>query len=143
MPLQNRVNPTGEIVINSSRGLYMGNRGKLHNDNKQIISAYKNQCWVTCLLEFKGRKRELMSKNTYTELFFLDEATALSAGHRPCGECRRGRFKEFKEKWLKANSELLEDNKPTISNIDKIIHKQNKTDPKIQKPVSSSCSNSR
>lgn len=75
----------------------MGNRGILHDENKQIIRASRNTMWLICRLEFKGRKRPLMSPGTYTELFFLDEAVALAAGHRPCGECRRAQYRAFIE----------------------------------------------
>ncbi|MFH6770266.1 hypothetical protein V8G56_16065 [Gaetbulibacter aquiaggeris] len=124
MPYQNKVDPWGQINAVKSRGMFLGNRGMLHNTSKEIVSVHKIKGWVTCLLEFKGRKREIMAPNTYTELFFLDEATAFSAGHRPCAECRRERYNEFKEKWLSANSHLLEGNKPTIANIDKVIHQE-------------------
>lgn len=124
MPLQNRVSPIGDIVSVSSKGTLMGNRGILHNENKELKSLSKHKCWVTCKLEFKGRKRELMAPNKYTELFFLDEATAFTAGHRPCGECRKDRYKEFKSKWLEANFDLLNGEKDSIGNIDKIVHKE-------------------
>jgi hypothetical protein len=102
--------------------MFLGNRGVLHNSNKEIISTHRIKGWVTCLLEFKGRKREIMAPNRYTELFFLDEVTAFAAGHRPCAECRRERYNEFKEKWLIANGDLLEDKNTTVANINKIIH---------------------
>jgi hypothetical protein len=124
MPYQNKVDPWGKIHNVKSRGMFLGNRGILHNTSKEIVSTHKIKGWVTCLLEFKGRKREIMSPNRYTELFFLDEATAFSAGHRPCAECRRERYNEFKEKWLNVNRDLLEGNTPTIANIDKVIHEE-------------------
>ena len=124
MPYQNKVDPCGNIHAVKSRGMFLGNRGVLHNENLEIIATHRIKGWVTCLLEFKGRKREIMTPKRYTELFFLDEATAFSAGHRPCAECRRSRYNEFKEKWLEANQELLEGNKPTAANIDKIIHEE-------------------
>lgn len=99
MPLQNRVNPEGVICHSSARGTLMGNRGCLHDDKQNITSNSKRDAWVTCLLEFKGRKRPLMKPGQYTELFFLDEATALAAGHRPCAECRRERYKAFLAAW--------------------------------------------
>src|ERR1035438_2779229 len=99
MPLQNRVAPSGEIFA-SARGTFMGNRGgAIHNDGRQIVRQYASRRWITCLLEFKGRRRTVMSPNRYTELFFLDEAVALAAGHRPCAECRRARFNAFKQAW--------------------------------------------
>lgn len=78
----------------------MGNRGgALHNDQREIVRQYASRRWITCLLEFKGRHRVVMSPDRYTELFFLDEAVALAAGHRPCAECRRERFNAFKAAW--------------------------------------------
>jgi len=88
MPLQNRVNPFGEIFRTPARGTFMGNRGgALHNDDREIVRAYKS----------------VMSPNRYTELFFLDEAVAFAAGHRPCAECRHERFVAFKTAWRSAN----------------------------------------
>jgi len=78
----------------------MGNRGgALHNDQREIVRPFKSRRWITCLLEFKGRHRSVMSPSRYTELFFLDEAVAFAAGHRPCAECRRERFNAFKNAW--------------------------------------------
>ena len=78
----------------------MGNRGgALHNDQREIVRPFKSRRWITCLLEFKGRHRSVMSPGRYTELFFLDEAVAFAAGHRPCAECRRERFNAFKNAW--------------------------------------------
>lgn len=99
MPLQNRVNPEGEICLSPERGSLMGNRGCLHDGDQRIVANSKRDAWVTCLLEFKERQRKLMQPGQYTELFFLDEATALAAGHRPCAECRRDRYKSFLAAW--------------------------------------------
>lgn len=104
MPLQNRVNPEGEICRSLERGTLMGNRGCLHDEKQNITSSSKRLAWVTCRLEFKGRKRSLMQPGKYTELFFLDEATALAAGHRPCSECRRERYKAFIAAWPEAGA---------------------------------------
>jgi len=96
MPLQNRVDPYGVIFRSPARGTLMGNRGgALHNDKREIVRQFKSRRWIACLLEFKGRKRSVMSPGRYTELFFLDEAVAFAAGHRPCAECRWERFKAF------------------------------------------------
>lgn len=95
MPLQNRVAPDGAIITTSARGTFMGNRGILHDEHRRIVRLSRNPMWLICLLEFKGRKRALMSPGTYTELFFLDEAVALAAGHRPCGECRRRNYRVY------------------------------------------------
>ena len=101
MPLQNRVTPEGELIRVDARGTFMGNRGgALHNSEREIVRPYASRRWITCVLEFKGRRRSVMSPNRCTELFFLDEATALAAGHRPCAECRRDRFNDFKEAWI-------------------------------------------
>lgn len=103
MPLRNRVTPEGEIFATPARGTFMGNRGgPIHNDRREIVRPYASRRWIACVLEFRGRHREVMSPNRYTELFFLDEAVALAAGHRPCAECRRARFNEFKEAWMRS-----------------------------------------
>lgn len=103
MTLQNRVTPFGKIVALPLRGLLMGNRGCLHDDQRQLGKGrWKTKAWVTCRLDFKGRKRSLMTPGQYTELFFLDEATALAAGHRPCCECRRSEYSAFRDAWMKA-----------------------------------------
>ncbi|HTA44136.1 MAG TPA: hypothetical protein VK789_16915 [Bryobacteraceae bacterium] len=103
MPLQNRVTPAGELIRVDARGTFMGNRGGvLHNIDREIVRPYASRRWITCVLEFKGRRRTVMTPDRYTELFFLDEATALAAGHRPCAECRRERFNAFKEAWIHA-----------------------------------------
>ncbi|MFC6687843.1 hypothetical protein [Jhaorihella thermophila] len=97
MPLQNRVLPTGEIVAHRARGLFMGNRGILHDDNGQLTHRrWRHKAWVTCALSFKGRRRHLMTPGRYTELFFHDEAVAFAAGHRPCAECRRADYTAFR-----------------------------------------------
>lgn len=95
MPLQNRVTPSGEIVATTARGTFMGNRGILHDEAKRIVRQARTSMWLICRLEFKGRRRQVMSPGSYTELFFLDEAVALAAGHRPCGECRREQYRAF------------------------------------------------
>jgi hypothetical protein len=100
VPLQNRVDPFGAIFRTPARGTVMGNRGgALHNDEREIVRSWKSRRWITCVLEFRGRKREVMSPRRYTELFFLDEAVAFAAGHRPCAECRRERFRAFQSAW--------------------------------------------
>lgn len=100
MPLQNRVDPWGTIFRTPARGTMFGNRGgALHDDKREIVRAYASRRWIACVLEFKGRHRIVMSPRRYTELFFLDEAVALAAGHRPCAECRRARYNAFLEAW--------------------------------------------
>jgi hypothetical protein len=102
MPLQNRVNPFGEVVALPGRGSMMGNRGILHNDQRRIVTPFQVKRWIACVLEFRGRRRSVMTPHRYTELFFLDEAAAFSAGHRPCAECRRADYKRFRELWQRA-----------------------------------------
>jgi len=123
MPLQNRVTPFGNIIAVRDRGTLMGVRGCLHNDRRQIVRQFCSYTsWVTCLTEFRDRKRELMTPGHYTELFFLDEATALAAGHRPCWTCRRACFRHFKAAWLGGNPEAGLGRKPTMKQIDAILH---------------------
>ncbi|NOH75580.1 hypothetical protein F0247_10840 [Vibrio crassostreae] len=117
MPLQNRVSPSGELLADNARGSWLGNRGILHNEKKEIIRPWKHKNWVLCELNFKERKRQVFSQNSYSELFFLDEATALSAGHRPCASCRRQRFDEFKQAWGAARLSELK-----VEEIDKVLH---------------------
>src|SRR3954454_12205060 len=101
--MQNRVTPDGTIFSTPARGTFMGNRGgALHNCNREIVRQFIGHRWITCLLEFKGRQRKVMSPGLYTELFFLDEAVAFAAGHRPCAECRRARYNDFREAWRRA-----------------------------------------
>lgn len=103
MTHQNRVLPTGEIVAVAARGTLMGNRGILHDGQKQLGRArWRHKNWVCCELSFKKRHREVMRADCYTELFFLDEAVALAAGHRPCGECRRAHYLAFRAAWARA-----------------------------------------
>jgi hypothetical protein len=100
MPLQNRVTPTGELIADPARGLVYGNRGCLHDANGTIRRRYAVKRWISCRLEFKGWHRHpLMQPGRFTELFFLDEATAFAAGHRPCALCRRGDYVRFGTIW--------------------------------------------
>lgn len=122
--LQNRVDPFGTIIKTSARGAWMGNRGLLHNAGQQILRPFKLKAWITCLLDFKGRKRKVMAPGLYTELFFLDEATAFAAGHRPCFECRRADAVRFKTFWLKGNPGYNFNEKTLIHEIDEVLHKE-------------------
>jgi hypothetical protein len=100
MPLQNRVTPSGDLVAEKARGLLMGNRGgRFHNQDRTLgPRRWVSRAWICCLIEFKGRRRAVW-KTSYTELFFVDEVTALAAGHRPCFECRRRDAVEFASCW--------------------------------------------
>lgn len=101
----------------------MGNRGVLHNEQKQIVKNHTTQGWVICALQHKGIKRQLMSRGRYTELFFLDEATALAAGHRPCNDCLKEKSQAFKQVWIEANQSIYAD-VFTLSDINRILHKE-------------------
>src|SRR5262245_16804479 len=108
----------------------MGNRGRLHDTHREIVrrqvSGYR--AWVTCLLDFRGRRRAVMSPGRYTELFFLDEATAFAAGHRPCGECRTADYRRFKAAWLAGNPERGLAAGTPIAAIDRELHRDRLTD---------------
>ncbi|MBK3666047.1 hypothetical protein JJE66_33100 [Bradyrhizobium diazoefficiens] len=105
MPLQNRVTPTGEIIATPYRGLFTGNRGIIHDPATKTLlkKRWSTPAWLTCTCEFRGRRREVMAQRSWTELFFLDEATALAAGHRPCFYCRRDDANRFRAAWEKGN----------------------------------------
>jgi hypothetical protein len=126
--LQNRVDPFGNIIMTKARGAWMGNRGILHNDEQEVLRPYKLNVRITCKLDFKGRRREVMAPKRYTELFFLDEATSFAAGHRPCFECRRNDYNRFKTLWLKGNPQYNFDEKTTIKEIDDILHQERMDD---------------
>jgi hypothetical protein len=105
MPLQNRVTPSGDIVATPHRGLFTGNRGIIHDPATKTLlnKRWSNPAWLTCVCEFRGRRRQLMGGRSWTELFFLDEATAFAAGHRPCFYCRRDDANRFRAAWEQGN----------------------------------------
>jgi hypothetical protein len=105
MPLQNRVLPSGEIVAIPARGMFVGNRGIIHSPATKTLlrKRWSTDAWLTCVLEFRGRRRKVMQRQSWTELFFLDEATAFAAGHRPCFYCRREDANRFRAAWEKGN----------------------------------------
>jgi hypothetical protein len=105
MPLQNRVTPTGEIVAIAARGMFVGNRGIIHDPATKTLlkRRWSTDAWITCVLEFRGRRRKVMERRSWTELFFLDEATSFAAGHRPCFYCRREDANRFRAAWAKGN----------------------------------------
>src|SRR5258707_12265367 len=118
LPLQNRVTPTGDIIATPHRGMFTGNRGIIHDPaTKTLTRRWASQAWLTCLCEFKGRRREVMGGRSWTELFFLDEATALAAGHRPCFFCRRPdavRFRSAGEPGNGVRRVLARDTAPVL-----------------------------
>lgn len=103
MPLQNRVSPFGDLFEDPSRGLFFGNRGgRIHRDDRTLSARrWTSRAWICCRLAFKGRHRKVWGEG-YTELFFVDEVTALAAGHRPCFECRRKDAEAFARSWPRA-----------------------------------------
>ena len=105
MPLQNRVTPTGDIIATPHRGLFTGNRGIIHDPATKTLlkKRWSSPAWITCVCEFRGWRRKVMGGRSWTELFFLDEATAFAAGHRPCFFCRRDDAKRFRAAWEKGN----------------------------------------
>ena len=133
MPKQNRVTPFGALIATPAHGTLTGNRGCLHDDRGQICRQFQGQRWIICLLEFKGRKRPIMTPGRYTELFFLDEATAQAAGHRPCAECQRQRFNLFRATWAKANPELSGVARPAATYLDAVLH-QERTATRLSSP---------
>jgi hypothetical protein len=122
VPNQNRVTPFDEIVATPERGTFMGNRGVLHDVDGHIQRAWQVKRWLVCVLKFRGRHRTVMTPNRYTELFFLDEATALAAGHRPCAECRHERFLAFCNAWAMAHSDAAGPQRPMADEIDRRLH---------------------
>lgn len=99
-PLRNRVLPTGQIVADPARGLFTGNRGILvGRDGAMSNRQWAARAWICCTLSFRGRSRPVAQPRTWTELFFLDEAVSLAAGHRPCAYCRRAEYNLFKGLW--------------------------------------------
>jgi hypothetical protein len=122
MPLQNRVMPTGEIVATLQRGMFTGNRGIIHDPaTKTLLNRrWTTKAWIICVCEFRGRRREVMATRSWTELFFLDEATALAAGHRPCFYCRRHDARAFADAWAKGNDLA----RVSAKEIDAVLHRE-------------------
>ncbi|MBR0792796.1 hypothetical protein JQ631_27295 [Bradyrhizobium manausense] len=105
MPLQNRVTPTGDIIATPHRGTFTGNRGIIHDPATKTLlkKRWSSPAWITCLCEFRGWRRPVMARRSWTELFFLDEATSFAAGHRPCFFCRRDDANRFRAAWKAGN----------------------------------------
>jgi hypothetical protein len=124
VPLQNRVDPYGRLCAVPARGTLMGNRGVLHDEAKRVVANWRLRRWIACVLEFRGRRREVFAPRRYSELFFVDEATALAAGHRPCAECRRTRYEEFRRAWTAASRAR---SLPGADDMDRILHAERVT----------------
>jgi hypothetical protein len=108
MPLRNRVTPFGELIADPARGLVYGNRGCLHDEHGRIRRHHATRRWIGCRLEFRGWHRgPMMQPGRFTELFFLDEATAFAAGHRPCALCRRADYVRLQHLWREMHPDLL------------------------------------
>jgi hypothetical protein len=122
MPLQNRVTPTGDIIATSHRGLFTGNRGIIHDPATKTLlkKRWSSPAWITCVCEFRGWRRKVMGGRSWTELFFLDEATAFAAGHRPCFFCRRGDANRFRSRWEEGNGAK----KVLAREMDAVLHGQ-------------------
>jgi hypothetical protein len=122
MHLQNRVTPFGDIVAIPQRGMFTGNRGIIHDPaTKSLLSRrWASKTWLVCSCEYKGRHRKVMAGRSWTELFFLDEAIALSAGHRPCFLCRRAAAKAFRAAWASATGAK----EPSAAAIDDVLHRE-------------------
>ena len=121
MPLQNRVTPAGDIIATPHRGMFTGNRRIIHDPaTKTLTRRWAGKAWLTCVCEFRGRRRDVMATRSWTELFFLDEATALAAGHRPCFYCRRSDANRFCAAWEQGNgvANIL------AREIDAVLHRE-------------------
>ena len=120
MTLQNRVTPFGDIVAIPQRGLFIGNRGIIHDPATKTLPGrrWTTKAWLVCLLHFKGRRRPVMSRRSWTELFFLDEAIALAAGHRPCFYCRRRDAEAFRDAWARGRG----GGRPLAPEMDAVLH---------------------
>ena len=122
MPLQNRVTPFGDIVATAQRGLFNGNRGIIHDPATKTLlkKRWATKAWLVCVLDYKGRRREVMSRRSWTELFFLDEAVALAAGHRPCFFCRHRSAEAFRAAWAAARGGKA----PLAAEMDTVLHEE-------------------
>ena len=121
-PLQNRVTPFGDVVAIAQRGRFIGSRGIIHDPATKTLLGrrWTTKAWLVCLLEYKGRHREVMGGGSWTELFFLDEAVALAAGHRPCFFCRRRDAEAFRAAWKNARGGKA----PLAPEMDAVLHQE-------------------
>jgi hypothetical protein len=133
MPLQNRVTPSGDIIATAHRGMFTGNRGIIHDPATKTLlrKRWSNPAWITCVCEFRGRWREVMGGRSWTELFFLDEATAFAAGHRPCFYCRRGDAARFRAAWEEGNkvARLLAPDMDAVLHRERLDHRKKRLHP--------------
>jgi hypothetical protein len=129
MPRQNRVTPRGDLIAVPDRGMFWGNRGVLHDAGGRLVRYSRGRAWAICVLEYKGRRRTQWAPGRLTELFFLDEATGLAAGHRPCGECRYRDYQAFKRAWAAAQGGSV----PDVQTIDTRLHRDRLAGPGIRR----------
>jgi hypothetical protein len=115
---RNRVTPFGDIIATPERGLLFGNRGVLHDEHGRLVRDWQVRRWLACRLAFRGRWRPPMQPGRYAGLFFLDEVTALAAGHRPCAECRREDYERFRGAWMHAHP----DTPARADDMDRALH---------------------
>ena len=122
MPLQNRVTPFGDIVAIPQRGMFTGNRGIIHDPATKTLlnKRWASKAWLVCACDYQGRRREVMAGRSWTELFFLDEAVALAAGHRPCFLCRREAAGAYRAAWAAA----MGADEPSAAYIDAVLHRE-------------------
>jgi len=127
MAHQNRVTPFGDIIATPERGLLMGNRGILHDRTGKLgAKRWAGRAWLICVLAYKNWHRDIMVPGQYTHLFFLDEATALAAGHRPCALCQRTRFNEFRAAWVGHESDRA-------ASLDRRLHEERLTKTRLKR----------
>jgi hypothetical protein len=121
-PARNRVSPLGDIIATAGRGAWMGNRGRLHQGHgtRDVVRNHQHKTWITCVLSFRGRRVAQWEPNRYTPLFFLDEAVALSAGHRPCAECRHNAYREYRLLWAQTHGGAM----PYAKDMDAQLHRE-------------------
>jgi hypothetical protein len=132
MPRQNRVTPHGELIAVPDRGLFWGNRGALLDREGRVRRYSRGQAWAICVLSFRGRRRQQWTPGRLTELYFLDEATGLAAGHRPCGECRYHEYQAFKRAWARGVSADC-GGVPGVKEIDARLHADRLTGPGVRR----------
>lgn len=122
MPLQNRVTPFGDIVAIAQRGTFMGNRGIIHDPATKTLlrKRWSSKAWIICTCSYKNHWRDVMASRSWTELFFLDEAVALAAGHRPCFACRRESAEAFRAAWSAAHRAR----KISAPAMDDVLHRE-------------------
>lgn len=121
-PARNRVSPLGEIIAVPGRGAWMGNRGRLHEGRgtRKVVRNHQHKTWITCVLSFRGRRVAQWEPHRYTPLFFLDEAVAFAAGHRPCGECRHHAYQTYRSLWTETHGTTM----PYAKDIDAQLHRE-------------------